>query len=94
MSTTHNNGLAVAAQRELIAHHRNYNLSVSRNDCPMGHVHMMSALGGGPPKADDSTDKMRECDSDKGEGDKKSADVICTCPLCLGSFEVRRRGNV
>ena len=29
----------------------------------------MSALGGGggPPKADDSTDKLRECDSDKGE---------------------------
>ena len=45
----------------------------------------MSALGGGPQKADDSdsTDKLRECDSDKGgEGVKKSeifADV--TCPL-------------
>ena len=26
---------------------------------------MMSALGG-PPKADKSTDKLRECDSDKG----------------------------
>ena len=32
---------------------------------------MMSALGGGPPKADDSTDKLRECDSDRGEGVKK-----------------------
>ena len=45
---------------------------------------MMSALGGGSPKADDSTDKFLECDSDKGEGVKKSenfADVICTCPL-------------
>ena len=31
-----------------------------------GHVNMMSALGGGPPKADDSTDKLRECDNDKG----------------------------
>ena len=31
------------------------------------YVHMMSALGeGGPPKADDSTDKLREYDSDKG----------------------------
>ena len=32
---------------------------------------MTSALGGGEggsPKADDSTDKLRECDSDKGEG--------------------------
>ena len=50
---------------------------------------MMSALGGGrgSPKADDSTDKLRECDSDKGGGgggfkkSKKFADVICTCPL-------------
>ena len=35
-----------------------------------GHAHMMSALGGGggSPKADDSTDKLRECDSEKGEG--------------------------
>ena len=32
---------------------------------------MMSALGGGPPKADDSTDKLRECDSDREEGVKK-----------------------
>ena len=49
---------------------------------------MMSALGlgGGPPKADYSTDKLRECDSDKGECVKKSenfADVICTFPLVL-----------
>ena len=47
---------------------------------------MMSALGGGPPKADDSTDKLRECDSDKGGGVKKSenfADVICTWPLSV-----------
>ena len=31
---------------------------------------MMSALGGGggPPKADDSTGKLRECDSDKRGG--------------------------
>ena len=28
---------------------------------------MMSALGGDPPKVDDSTDKLGECDSDKGE---------------------------
>ena len=35
-----------------------------------GHVQMMSALGGGggPPKADDSTGKLRECDSDRGRG--------------------------
>ena len=41
---------------------------------------MMSALVGGPPKADGSTDKLRECDCDKGQdGVKKSenfADVI------------------
>ena len=43
--------------------------------------------GGVTPKADDSTDKLRECDSDKGgEGVRKSenfADVICTCPILL-----------
>ena len=35
------------------------------------HVHMMSALGGGggSPKADNSTDKLRECDTDKGFAD-------------------------
>ena len=52
----------------------------------MGHEHMMSTLGGGgdTPKADKSTDKLRECDSDKGGGGAKpenTADVICTCPL-------------
>ena len=26
---------------------------------------------GGTPKADDSTDKLRECDSDKGDGGQK-----------------------
>ena len=31
---------------------------------------------GGPPKADDSTDKLCECDSDLAE-------VMCTCPLIL-----------
>ena len=46
------------------------------------HVHMMSAPGGGgcPPKADSSSDKLRECDSYMWEGVKKSdnvADVIC-----------------
>ena len=29
---------------------------------------MMSALGGGGGSADDSTDKLRQCDSDKGGG--------------------------
>ena len=35
---------------------------------------MMSAIGGGggvPPKADDSTDKLRECYNDKGGGGQK-----------------------
>ena len=46
---------------------------------------MMSALeGGGTPIADESTDKLRECDSDRG-GESKikfifSADVRCTFP--------------
>ena len=53
---------------------------------------MMSALGGGSPKKQTtySTDKLRECDSDKGEGVKKSenfADVLCTCPLALLFFK-------
>ena len=38
---------------------------------------------GGPPKADDSTDKLRQCDSDKGGGVKNFADVLCTCPLTM-----------
>ena len=52
---------------------------------------MMSVLGGGPPKVDDRTDKLRECDSGKGrEGVRKSenfADVICTCPLTAAADE-------
>ena len=56
---------------------------------------MMSALGGGggSPKADNSTDKLRECDSDKGGGGQKIqkfGDFICTCPLC---FAIARRGE-
>ena len=37
-----------------------------------GHVHMMSALRGGVgyPKADDSTDKFRECSDKGGDGPK------------------------
>ena len=31
---------------------------------------MMFLWEGGLPKADDNTDKLRECDSDKGEGVK------------------------
>ena len=47
---------------------------------------MTSAVGGGggTPKSDKITDKFSECDSDKGEGVKKSnnfADVLRTCPL-------------
>ena len=44
---------------------------------------MMSALGGergvlgGPPKADDSTDKLRECDSDKRGGRGSKNPKIC-----------------
>ena len=44
---------------------------------------MTSALrgGGGTPKADESTDKLREFDSEKGGGGQKIsenfADVIC-----------------
>ena len=44
-----------------------------------GHVHMMSALGGGKgvPKTDKSTDKLCDCDSDKGAKKPKTfADVI------------------
>ena len=60
--------------------------ALTKSTYTRGHVHMMSTLGGGPPKADDSTDKLQECDSDKGEGVKKSenfADVICTWPRSL-----------
>ena len=51
---------------------------------------MMSALGGGPKKADEGADKLRECDSDKEggpEGVNKSenlTDVICSSPLTIG----------
>ena len=47
-----------------------------------GHTYMTSARRGregGSPKRDDSTDRLREWDSDKGEGVQKSenfADVI------------------
>ena len=37
----------------------------------MDHAHMTSSLEGGEgvtPKADKSTDKLHECDSDKGGG--------------------------
>ena len=53
-----------------------------------GRLRMMSALGGGgvpqKAKANDSTVKLCECDSDNGGGVKKSenfADVIRRCPL-------------
>ena len=41
---------------------------------------MMSGLvewEGGPPKADDSTDKLRECDSDKRGGRGSKNPKIC-----------------
>ena len=44
---------------------------------------MTSALRRVSSKADDSTDRLREWDSDKGEGIQKSqifADVICERP--------------
>ena len=45
---------------------------------------MTSAVGGGTPKGDESTDKLREWESEKGEGrvqiSENFADVICTCP--------------
>ena len=47
---------------------------------------MMYALGGGTSKADESTNKLCECDSDKGKGVQKLenfADVICTYTLPL-----------
>ena len=34
------------------------------------HVHMMSALGGGTPKAHESTDKLRECGTRRRGGPK------------------------
>ena len=58
---------------------------------------MMSAMGGGkgvPPKADDSTDKLRECDNVKGEGITKTenfADVICTCHFTV---QVRHKDSM
>ena len=40
-------------------------------------------VGGGTPKADESTDKLRECVSNRGvKKTKFFADVICLCPLC------------
>ena len=39
---------------------------------------MMSALGGGPPKADDSTDKLCECDNDKGGRVSKNPKMLPT----------------
>ena len=42
---------------------------------------MTSAWGGGEggtQKADDSTDKLRECDSDKGEGGSKILEILRT----------------
>ena len=58
------------------------------------HVHMMSAPGGGgcPPKADSSSDKLRECDSYMWEGVKKSdnvADVICKWNLMEYTVQVK-----
>ena len=50
---------------------------------------MMSSLerGGGRPKTDNSTDKLRERDSgDQAKGVKWSkifADITCTCPIVL-----------
>ena len=59
---------------------------------------MTSALGGGTPKADESTDKLLEFDNDnhKGRGRgskhlKRLADVICTCPL--SQLEDQERGT-
>ena len=49
--------------------------------------------GGGTPKADASTDKLRGCDSDKGGGGKKFevfADVMCTGPFLPSFFPPRR----
>ena len=42
---------------------------------------MMSALGGGEggtQKADDSTEKLRECDSDKGGRGSKIPEILRT----------------
>ena len=33
---------------------------------------------GGTPKADESTDKLRECDSDKGGGGSKILEILWT----------------
>ena len=33
---------------------------------------------GGTPKADESTDKLRECDSDKGGGESKNPKILLT----------------
>ena len=33
---------------------------------------------GGPPKADESTDKLRECDSDKGGRGSKNPTILQT----------------
>ena len=39
--------------------------------CIRGDTSTQGVGGGGTPKADDSTDKLRECDSDMGEGGLK-----------------------
>ena len=46
-------------------------VSLSLSSSVRGHAHMMSEVGGGTPKADKSTDKLRECDTDNGGGGNK-----------------------
>ena len=52
-----------------------------------GHAHMMYALGGegGTPKADESTDKLRECDSDNMVARWLLPDfqIVCVWPFGL-----------
>ena len=66
-------------ERGKLFHSLSLSLSFSLGACTYDiHNGLGRARGGGTPKAYKSTDKLRDCDIDKGA--KKSADVIRTCP--------------
>ena len=51
---------------------------------------------GGTPKADEGTDKVRECDTERGEGVtqfKNYGDVIFTHPLSPAPSFIRRKNG-